>query len=182
MRTRFLNWVGPTGDVVYELPTNQPLKPPHWTLAADSIEPEYRIVDVPGGGDKKAVQIDPRGEYALDHELGYACSEVRSIEFVGKFTEESRLYIRCRLRLQDGRRFNRWLTSQKGLKTPKKVSRAEWEIYIEPRKWLGDWESLIVIIDDQWPYTFGTQDIVYLGIVGFRLRGPMSIARITARK
>jgi hypothetical protein len=140
-----------------------------------------------GIGDyRTAVRIIPtaKANYHVDHTCHpQPLSEIRYVEFIGRFTTESHPYVRLCLTDPDGQRVpSMWFKVRAGPQLPVKSFPTEWEVAVVPEQLHDGWESWKIDLEEACTKTFGRDGYQLHTVDGFRLRGSMTIAAIAAYK
>lgn len=103
-----------------------------------------------------------------------------TVKFVVKYgATQAPFYIKVMLKSQLGNKPDwGWIKVYSDTKSPKKNLEKEWTIYRVPESLEGDWKMFQVDLKEAVQSTFGKEGWEYDGIIGFRVRSPMSLAYI----
>lgn len=137
------------------------------TLGNDGYQGSYLIVQSDSGN-------------AIDIDVLNTAAKGTALKFVVKYgATQAPLYVKVMLKSQHGNESRwGWIKVYSGTTSPKKNSEQEWTIYRVPESVEGDWKVFQIDLREAVRSTFGDEGWQHDRIIGFRVRGPMSLAYI----
>jgi hypothetical protein len=121
-----------------------------------------------------------KAEDAIDYDVEKYQRICNRVEFAAKLSEHSYAYAKVQLVSRDGETVSRfgWIAVDVGDMPPRKVSRDEWVIYRKSNK--DGWANFDLLLPEEVGRTFGqTEGLQFSELLGFRLRGEVSISPIS---
>lgn len=151
-----------------------------WTAVDKATLPDFKVVE--DGFLGKTLRIEPKEWYALDYVL-QAVSRVPRVTVIGKWTSDSWAYLRIRLVSTSGQNsITGWLQLNNAITVPREIGDQskvsyEWSWPINLILENG-WQRCTVDVEQAVAKTFGQTGWKYAHLEGFRVRGPIHLARI----
>jgi len=128
------------------------------------------------------LRIKPSKDYALNYALAPELEKAKQARFIIKAGNMGRKYIRVRRQSKEDQSSVEpgWIYIRPDMQSPRKDSRTddEWIIGIPPKQLQRGWVSQSIDVEDAFNRTFGTEECVYGGLMGFRIRDEIEIAKI----
>ena len=149
--------------------------------------PAFKLVT--GGQFGSALQIktgsaDPdesKRQYYMDYKASPKESDAKWLEFILKPGLGWSAYVSFSLVSDDGT-VNRdgrfYFEVRQGKQLPQKRADNEWKVFVEPKRIRENWQAFMVNLPQNVERTFGQEGWTLGQVLGVRLRGPMTIARI----
>ncbi len=153
-----------------------------WNLVADNPDdrlPEFCVVIDGYWG--KILKIHPTGNYFMDRAISEAEFLTKVIELIIKPGKWWVVYAKIQIVSQDDSiKREVWLAFQLGAGSPKPLEDGEfeWSIYRPPKTVGGNWVKIDANLAESVKNTFGIKGWKYSKLLGFRIRGKLSISKI----
>ncbi|HEY0702969.1 MAG TPA: hypothetical protein VGD60_09405 [Candidatus Acidoferrales bacterium] len=116
---------------------------------------------------------------ALDYDVSESRRQWNRVEFSVKLSPDSYVYAKVSLEPNEGKNSKTfgWIAVDIGDSPPRRAFKNEWVIY--RRATTGGWAKVDLYLPDEVARTFGKdQGIRFAGLLGFRIRGSLSISPI----
>jgi len=140
--------------------------PPGFSAAQDS--------PTPGG-----IKIVKNDRYALDYSVSQTQSLANMVELYAKFEQGAYFYLKVKLSSRDGSKVqNVWLAHIIGQGVPAKAFNNEWKVPVQGDILENAWVQFKLSIEDEISKTFGIDGWIFQELIGFRMRGSLSISSI----
>jgi hypothetical protein len=150
----------------WRITENQPGLSPITTFASDGPTPA-------------CLSISDRGTYAMDFDVPPLGRLADTVKLSVKFLNNSCFYLKIRISSRDHSQSRQtWLRFVIGNRDPEKFNNSEWTIYVCGQLEESGWISLNIFIPTEVGKTFGTEGWIFQELLGFRIRGSLSITPI----
>jgi hypothetical protein len=152
-----------------------------WTLHVDGengTPPLFSSAqDSPTPGGIKIVKND---HYALDYSVSQIQSLANMIELYAKFEQAACFYLKVKISSRDSSKMQSvWVAHIIGQGVPAKAFNNEWTVPIQGEILENGWVQFKLSIEDEISKTFGVDGWIFHELIGFRVRGSISISSIT---
>lgn len=152
-----------------------------WTLHVDGengTPPIFSAAqDSPTPGGIKIVKND---RYALDYSAGQLQSLANMVELYAKFEQSACFYLKVKISSRDSSKMQSvWLAHIIGQGVPTRAFNNEWTVPIQGDILENGWVQFKLSIEDEISKTFGADGWVFHELIGFRVRGSISISSVT---
>jgi hypothetical protein len=154
-----------------------------WHLVVDDPSkesPKFNKVD--DGFFGTVLDIEAQKSYYMDFLVRPAEAVGHLVEFIVKPEYTSRLYVRVKVLSKDGSNLKDvWLKIEVGRGSPKPLGQGtrEWTVFISPTLIGKGWISMCINLPEQIKETFGKDGWKFDKLMGFRVRGKISLASIS---
>ena len=148
-----------------------------WSIGSKGEKPsiETSIDDTVG----RVVEIVPADNYHMDYKVSAAEKTAKRVEFVFKPGNSWVLYSKVKVVSSKEARYV-WLAIRAGVDQPSPLGKGsvEWSVFIQPKVIDKGWVSIEADLRPLVAQTFGKNGYQYDGLVGFRIRGHVTMSRI----
>ncbi len=152
-----------------------------WTLNVDGENGSPPIFSAaPNYPTPGCIKIVKNDRYALDYSVTQLQSLANMVELYAKFEQAACFYLKVKIASRDNSKMkNVWLAHNIGQGIPIKTFDSEWKVPIKGDILEDGWVQLKLSIKDEISKTFGTDGWVFHELIGFRIRGSISISSVT---
>lgn len=127
-----------------------------------------------------SLKIIKNSRYALDYSVSQLQSLANMVELYAKFEQDACFYLKVKVSSRDNSKTQIvWLAHTIGQGIPIKAFNNEWKLSVQGDILENGWVQLKISIEDEIAKTFGTDGWVFHDLIGFRIRGSISISSIT---
>jgi hypothetical protein len=152
-----------------------------WHIGA--VTPSFKSVT--DGFFGNALEIRATQKYAMNYHLEDKFREASYLKFIAQYTENTVVYAHITVRSKDGSKAREgWLAFLLGSGEPRPVGDGteEWTVFISPTQREGKWAIFKIDLRDVVASSYGRDGWIFEHLDGFRLRGDLTIARISVYK
>lgn len=126
------------------------------------------------------LKIESKGQYYADYDVDPSGRLCDVVALAIKVKTHARIYLRIKVASRNGQKSQHvWLAQSIGNRHPKRFNANEWEVFVSGEALDNGWTRLEISIPEQVEKTFGNEGWVYKELLGFRLRGSLSISPLT---